>query len=71
MNTSNLYKPAGIATTIVILSYFFFSDDSPTPEQAKYLLSGSWVYNSLECNDGIEREALYEIQIGSGLNVSD
>jgi hypothetical protein len=68
MNTSNLYKLAGAALPLVILSYFFFSDDSPTPEQAKSILSGSWVYNSLECNDGIERETLYEIQIGSGLN---
>jgi hypothetical protein len=68
MNKSTIYKTAGVTLLLLILSYLFFSDKSPTSEEAKSLLSGSWVYNSLECNDGIEREALYEIQIGSDLN---
>ena len=51
----------------LIINYLIFSDGNLTKEEAKSLLSGSWVYNSLECNDGIETEALYEIQIGSNL----
>ena len=52
---------------IIFIGYSILGNDVPTTEEAKSALSGSWVYNALECNDGIEMESLYEIQIGSGL----